>query len=283
VRSSVVAAFVCACIVNPQPQHTAGAPGTWTCKQVIEECDSTCQTGMCLNACTNQGDPEAQLLHSRLLECTARNNCYENACVEQLCGMEVNACRTQGVAQAAPPPQQQQQRPPPQQQELAPPPYDDHVPEAPHQTPVAHAPPPPPPPAAKPLAMADVTGEWSFGAKTAIGAIDPKTGARKPGTGAGGVLHLDGDGRFELATAVEKVDGKCKRMTFTYAVGAWKLDGPMLVLSAKQAASAFRDSCKKASNYDRTEDATTERRELHLDGKELSVTDANGDVLRYKK
>ena len=131
--------------------------------------------------------------------------------------------------------------------------------------------------------MADVTGEWSFGAKTAVGELDPKSGARRPGTGAGGVLHLDGDGRFERATAKEHSEGKCKIIDFTYAVGAWKLDGATLVLSEKQAALALRDSCHKAKNFDRADTAKDDRREVHVNDKHELEVDESGDVVTYHR
>jgi hypothetical protein len=272
-----------ACVSNPPPQNMPGPPGTWTCKQVVESCDNTCMSGMCLNACTRQGDPEAQRLHAALLDCAARNRCYDNNCTRALCGAEVQLCVTQGQPQPAQPPEPPQpphpmQPPLPGDRDNDRPPQ--HLPPEPPHPPVAD----PPHPVRTAPTLAEVTGAWSFGAKTAVGAIDSKTGARKPGTGAGGVLHLEGDGRFERATAKEHSDGKCKIIDFTYAVGAWKLDGSTLVLSEKQAAASQRDSCHKTKNFDRADTAKDDHREVHVNDKhELEITDDTGDVVTYHK
>jgi hypothetical protein len=289
----VIAIVIVACVSTPPPQQPLGPPGTWTCKQIVDSCDNMCMSGMCLDACTRQGDPEAQRLHANLLGCAARNRCYDNNCTRALCGAEIQLC----VGQGQPPPPDQPPPAPPMQPPLptdrdkpppALPPEPPHPPVAdPHpHPPVADPHPQPPhPPVAHPApAIADVTGEWSFGAKGAVGEIDPKTGARKPGAGAGGVLHLESDGRFERATAKEHSEGKCKVIDFTYAVGAWKLDGATLVLSEKQAAVSLRDSCHKAKNFDRADTAKDERLELRLtDKQQLEVTDGTGDVALYHK
>lgn len=277
-----------ACVSNPPPQNAPGPAGTWTCKQIVESCDNTCMSGMCLDACSRMGDPEAQRLHAALLGCAAANRCYDNNCTRALCGMQVDQCVNQGKPQEPPPmqPPLPTTTPTPTQPPLPtdrdrPPPK---LPPEPPQPPVADTHPAPPPPSRPAPTSADITGEWSFGAKTAVGEIDPKSGARKPGTGAGGVMHLDSDGRFERATAKERSEGKCKIIDFSYAVGAWKLTNTTLVLSEKQAAVALRDSCHKAKNFDRADTAKDDRREVHMnDKRELEVSDDSGDVVTYHR
>jgi hypothetical protein len=252
-----------------------------------------CRTGMCLQACSNEGNQQGGSLHAALIQCAAANQCYDDACTRARCGAQVDACLadTGGM----PPIAARDDRRPPEQHRAPP------APEAPEDR---IAPPPPPPPPARdehvappaprdeprpapegltPTAAA-LGGEWAYGAKTAIGTVDPKTGARRPGTGSGGVLHLSSDGRFERATNVETAQGACKLSTFTYQVGAWKLDGATLVLAVKQAEASFRDSCHKAKNYDREEAAKDERRAIRMsDPKELAITDDAGELQSYRK
>jgi hypothetical protein len=351
---ALVLAVVVACVANPPPQNTPGPPGTWTCRQIIEHCDSTCGTGICLNACTNQGNPTGAQLHAALIQCAAANRCFDNNCTRALCGPQVDACAADNggmpvLASNAPP-----GGPPPGGNGNAPngnapngnapngnapngnapngnapngnapngnapngnapngnapngnapngqlanarpnPPPDSHPPPDPHAHPQpdhsqpdphAHpAPDPHPQPAGPPVATGDVTGDWSFGAKTVLGTPDGKTGAPRPGSGSGGILRLTNDGRFERATSVEASDGKCKTLTFGYAVGAWKLDGDTLVLSEKQAFASFRDSCHKTKNFDREDTTKTDRRKVRVNDKhEIEVTDDAGELQSYRR
>jgi len=281
-RTCVVVVVVAACNASSPQPNQPGPPGTWTCKQIVESCDSMCRTGMCLQACSNEGSQDGGSLHAALIQCAAANRCYDDGCTRARCGPQVDACLSDngGLPPIAttsgphpPPPHDDREGPPPP----PPPPHDEHV-EQKQQ----------PPPDDKvdvpaPTATA-ITGEWSYGAKTAIGSADPKTGARKPGTGSGGVLRLTGDGRFERATNVEASSGKCKTSDFHYAVGAWKLDGATLVLSVKQAEVSFRDSCNKTKNFDREDVAKDEHRAIRMsDAKELAVTDDAGELQSYRK
>ncbi|HEY0254843.1 MAG TPA: hypothetical protein VGC41_25130, partial [Kofleriaceae bacterium] len=76
----------------------------------------------------------------------------------------------------------------------------------------------------------------------------------------------------------------CKTETFTYAIGAWKLDGATLVLSIKEAATSFRDACKKANNYEREAEGRDERRAVRMPSdKELAITDDAGELQSYRK
>jgi hypothetical protein len=289
----VAVAVLAACGANSPHEGPSNPPGTWTCRQIIESCDSMCRTGMCLQACSNEGSQEGGALHAELIQCAAANRCYDDGCTRARCGPQSDACLADNGGL---PPIASTSGPQP------PPPHDDREANA--------LPPPPPPPphddretvqqppphddktsdktsdkAEGPaLTVAAVTGEWSYGAKTAVGAPDPKTGARKPGTGSGGTLRLNSDGRFERATNVEAKQGACKTEDFHYAVGAWKLDGATLVLAVKQAEASFRDSCHKAKDFDREDATKDERRPIRMaDPKELEVTDDAGELQSYRK
>ena len=243
---------------------------------------------MCLQACSNQGSQEGGSLHAALIQCAAANRCYDDRCTQALCGPQVDACLadngglppivTTSGPQPPPPHDDREAGPPPP----PPPPHGDRDLTPPHED---NQPPPPPPhdDIAAPT-IAAVTGEWSYGAKTAVGAPDPKTGARKPGTGSGGTLRLNSDGRFERATNVEAAQGGCKTETFHFQVGAWKLEGATLVLAVKQAEASFRDSCHKAKDFDREDPAKDEHRAIRMtDPKELEVTDDAGELQSYRK
>ena len=280
VAVAMLVAMLAACGASPPPRDQPGPPGTWTCKQIVESCDQMCRTGMCLQACSNEGNQEGGSLHAALIQCAAANRCYDNRCTQALCGPQVDACLADGGGMPAlasrpggpptQPPLRDQQAPP---LVSTPPPHEDST--------------PPPDPAKTDTpapTSAALTGDWSYGAKTAIGAPDPKTGAKRPGTGSGGTLKLNSDGRFERATNIEATAGKCKTETFSYAVGAWKLDGATLVLSIKQADASFRDSCHKDKAFDREETAKDEHRAIRMtDPHELEITDDAGELQSYRK
>lgn len=272
--------LIVACGASTPPRDQPGPPGTWTCKQIVESCDSMCRTGMCLSVCSNQGSQEGGSQHAAMIQCAAANRCYDDGCTRARCPSQVDACLGDGmpVLEARGGPQSQLQPP----HDQAPPfvpvetitvgPHRDDLPQEPPKSEIA-----------APTSTA-LTGDWSYGAKTAIGAPDLKTGARKPGTGSGGMLHLASDGRFERAINVEATAGTCKTETLAYAVGAWKLDGATLVLSIKQASSAFRDSCHKAKDFAHDDPAKDERRAVRMtDPHELEITDDAGELQSYRK
>lgn len=283
-KTLAAVAVLGACGANSPRPDPPGPPGTWTCRQIIESCDSMCRTGMCLQACSNEGNQEGGALHAALIQCAAANRCYDDNCTRALCGPQSDACladngglppiATTGGPQPPPPPRDDRESPalppPPPHEELAEKRDDKHddkpAPEVPAPT------------------AAAITGDWSYGAKTAIGTPDPKTGARRPGSGSGGRLRLTSDGRFERATNVEAKQGACKTEEFHYAVGAWKLEGATLALSVKQANASFRDSCHKAKDFDREEPVKDEHRAIRMtDPKELEVTDDAGELQSYRK
>ena len=308
-KGSGLLALLVACVANPPPQNTPGPPGTWTCKQVVESCDSQCSTGICLNACTNQGSPEGARLHAQLIQCAAANRCVDDNCTRAVCNGEVRACVADAGGMPPLPPPRDPNQPDPNQDPNARPdpnPRPDPTPRPnpdprpdpnPHPRPDPNAHPnphpdphpdpnprPDPHPTGKAPTTAEVTGDWSYGTKSVLGTPDKKSGAPRPGTGAGGELHLSSDGRFERATSVEATQGKCKTLTFGYAIGAWKLDGSTLVLNEKQTFASFRDSCDKAKNFDREDTPKTDRREVRMNDKhDLEVTDDTGDLQSYRK
>jgi hypothetical protein len=234
-----------------------------------------CRTGMCLSVCSNQGSQEGGSEHAALIQCAAANRCYDDRCTRARCASQVDACLGDGMpaleTRGGP------QVPPQSPHDLAPPlvPVEPHRDDPPQEPVNADAPAP---------TSAALTGEWSYGAKTAIGAPDPKTGARKPGTGSGGTLRLTSDGRFERATNIEATAGKCRTEAFAYAVGAWKLEQATLVLSIKQASSGLRDSCHKAKDVDHEDPAKDEHRAIRMtDPHELEITDDAGELQSYRR
>ncbi|HEY6036184.1 MAG TPA: hypothetical protein VIV58_18035 [Kofleriaceae bacterium] len=278
-------AVLAACGANSPRPDPPGPPGTWTCRQIVESCDSMCRTGMCLQACSNEGNQEGGALHAALIQCAAANRCYDDNCTRALCGPQSDACladngglppiATTGGPQPPPPaPHDDREGPPPP----PPPPHEEVVEKR------DDKPPPTPDDKTPAPTAAAITGDWSYGAKTAIGAPDPKTGARRPGSGSGGTLRLTSDGRFERATNVEVKQGACKTEEFHYAIGAWKLEGATLALAVKQANASFRDSCHKAKDFDREDPAKDEHRAIRMtDPKELEVTDDAGELQSYRK
>jgi hypothetical protein len=216
----------------------AGPPGTWTCKQIIDECDSMCSTGMCIQACSRQGTPEAYAQHEALIACASANYCTENTCVAARCPSELGAC--QGVA-AQPPPPPPPPQPPPQPEKPQP---EKPQPEKPQPEKPQPEKPQPEKPAVK-LELATTTGEWTFGSATAIGDDKTPTGVPLPGTGDGGRLQLAGDGRFERASSTQTKKGKCITSELDYSTGAWKIRGDTVVLYEKRAVHLSRDSCDK--------------------------------------
>ena len=93
-RLLLVLALLAGCIkqiqqaVAPEP---SGA-GTLSCREVVEQCDSTCSDPLCLHNCTSQGTADAQGPHGALLDCGQRNACTDQACMEANCSGEIAAC-----------------------------------------------------------------------------------------------------------------------------------------------------------------------------------------------
>jgi hypothetical protein len=86
--------WACACVVNvpgaQRPPVTQG--GTWTCQQIVEQCDNQCQAVGCLDQCTANGTPDAQQQHNAVVSCGQRNFCTNEDCMRASCGAEMQAC-----------------------------------------------------------------------------------------------------------------------------------------------------------------------------------------------
>ena len=103
IRGIAAVALVGACVVyipgTSRPAVTSG--GTWTCRQIAEQCDSSCQSPSCLDECTGRGTPEAQQQHNAVVSCGQRNFCTDENCMRANCANEMQICS--GEPQAAPP------------------------------------------------------------------------------------------------------------------------------------------------------------------------------------
>jgi hypothetical protein len=100
----VVALVAAACInqakeaIAPTPE----TPGSMTCREIVEQCDSQCGDPLCLHRCTNEGTQEAQGQHAALLDCGQRNSCTDQPCMEQSCPTEITACMGAAPSEVAP-------------------------------------------------------------------------------------------------------------------------------------------------------------------------------------
>ncbi|MFT3696057.1 MAG: hypothetical protein QM831_23165 [Kofleriaceae bacterium] len=198
--------IIAACGASPPPQRDQpGPPGTWTCKQIVESCDSMCRTGMCLNACSNEGSQEGGSLHAALIQCAAQNRCYDAGCTRAVCGPQVDACMAGGLPPVATAPQDNAP-PPPMSTAPPPPPIEQQQPQ-PQPPPHVEDKQPPPAPADPALTGDALAGDWSYGTAK-----------------AGGSIKFASDGRFERET---HAGGK----SVTHDAGGWKLDGSTLVLT----------------------------------------------------
>jgi hypothetical protein len=94
-----------ACVINvpgaSRPAVTAG--GTWSCQQIVEQCDASCQDPSCLDGCTAHGTPDAQQQHNAVVSCGQRNFCTSEACMTANCSSEMQGC-TAEVQPPQPPP-----------------------------------------------------------------------------------------------------------------------------------------------------------------------------------
>lgn len=259
VRVALVLCFA-ACVVNQPTRDQPGPTGTWTCKQIVESCDSTCRTGRCLSDCSYQGSQQGGSLHATLIQCAAANRCHEENCTRAMCGPQVDACINDNSA--LPPIATRPTNVQPEQDRSAPP----LVSVAPHEQADAAPPPQQDEPRVTPPKPDALTGNWSYGGKT----------------GNRGTMKLDSDGRFERAITIATA-GTCKTETTATAIGAWKLEGDQLTLSVKEARAVLHDACKKANDYDREEAATNEVHKIRMASpKELLITDAAGELQSYR-
>ena len=73
-----------------RPEVTTG--GTWSCQQIVEQCDVSCQSPACLDDCTAHGTPDAQQQHNAVVSCGQRALCTDEACMRAHCSDEMTAC-----------------------------------------------------------------------------------------------------------------------------------------------------------------------------------------------
>jgi len=101
----VLIVFAAAGCVSQAKQALAPEPeggGTLSCREIVEQCDAQCSDPLCLHQCTPQGLPEARTEHDALLDCGQSHGCTDQACMEQSCGAEVQACMGPSEPDAAP-------------------------------------------------------------------------------------------------------------------------------------------------------------------------------------
>ncbi len=88
---------------NPNRPEVKDTGGTWTCKQIVEDCDNACTVPSCLDECTARGTPDAQAQHSAAIACGQRNFCMNEDCMRASCQAEMEACAPEAAAPADPP------------------------------------------------------------------------------------------------------------------------------------------------------------------------------------
>lgn len=79
----------------------SGAPmGTFSCLGILSCVQkNNCADDACVNNCMNQGSPDAKNAVVVLATCYKDNGCQDSTCLQQACGSELKAC----VGQSAPP------------------------------------------------------------------------------------------------------------------------------------------------------------------------------------
>jgi len=84
---------------RPEVKDTGG---TWTCKQIVEDCDKACTSPACLDECTAHGTPDAQAEHNAAISCGQKNFCMNEDCMRASCQAEMDACAPEAGATAVP-------------------------------------------------------------------------------------------------------------------------------------------------------------------------------------
>jgi hypothetical protein len=74
--------------INPTPS----GGGTLTCRQIVEQCDASCQDPLCVRRCGDQGTPEAAQQHTALVDCAQRSGCTDLDCIRASCPAEAETC-----------------------------------------------------------------------------------------------------------------------------------------------------------------------------------------------
>jgi hypothetical protein len=94
VKHALIAMMLVACVkqaqqvMGPDPDQV----GTYSCREIVENCDAQCGDPICFNKCTEEGTREAQPQHAALLDCAQRNSCMDRDCMEQNCPQEIQTC-----------------------------------------------------------------------------------------------------------------------------------------------------------------------------------------------
>lgn len=105
IRIGIALALLTSCVnqarqvVAPEPDGT----GQLSCREIVEQCDSTCSDPFCLAQCSNQGTPDGAAQHQALLDCGQRSGCTDQACMEASCPGEIGACMGEPAPAEGPP------------------------------------------------------------------------------------------------------------------------------------------------------------------------------------
>jgi hypothetical protein len=117
----VLGALAVGCIKNvpgASRPEVADNGGTWTCAQIVDQCDRDCNSIACLDQCTARGTVEAQQQHNAVVSCGQHSFCTNEDCMRANCAAEMQTCAgDQQVPPADPPPTgPDAPQPPPDQQ-----------------------------------------------------------------------------------------------------------------------------------------------------------------------
>lgn len=97
--------FLAGCIAQVQnavaPPPPSEATGALTCSEIVTRCDAACGDPLCIQSCTQQGNPSGAQLHANVVACAQQNACTDEACIHEKCSAEANACEAD--APASPP------------------------------------------------------------------------------------------------------------------------------------------------------------------------------------
>jgi hypothetical protein len=295
-RALLAAAWVtsAACLMPPTgPNGGASGEGSLTCQQLVDECDNRCHDPGCVDACARGGTFAAQQQHAALAACMQQSQCPDADCIRARCPSQVAGCEGGGqVAATKPPPPKPSPTPSPSPKPPPPPPPSPSPKPPPPPSPSPPLPPSPSPPLPPPpkAPTPSVTGDWAFGPAAALGNLNAKPGAWKPGTGSAGLVHLADDGRFERAITDQRKAGSCTTTTLHHTSGAWKQDNDTLVLFEKTSAVRYRDTCHAAKNYDNEPEPAEIRLRIKLSDDpttkapvlELIASDGSSDAFTKK-
>jgi hypothetical protein len=75
-------------MISPTPTGS----GTLTCREIVETCDSQCQSPFCVRECGDRGTAVAAQQHGTLIDCAQRFGCTDEGCIRASCPAESEAC-----------------------------------------------------------------------------------------------------------------------------------------------------------------------------------------------